>query len=310
MTTRVVYVYPDQAFLVSLIMNGIILWGTARILRLNAGWRRVLAGALTGGVYSFLAAFPHMGFLHEFWLKVFFSAVIVAVVFAPLSPRRFLVALVGFYITTFTAVGAVVGLQHLLNGNYGLSMSAQGLWQLLARFAWYGLAAGIILVFALARWGSAIFRKKALQDVFHVPLKVLFDQNEVFVDALIDTGNQLQDPLTNIPVVVVEYTALRHLLPPEVQSAFEKNCDPDIMEVLESLALTSWSTRFRVIPFTSLGKNNGILMGFRPDRLEILKKDRLVTTEKVIIGIYTRELSPEGSYRALLNPDVLTELSA
>lgn len=310
MTTRVVYVYPDQAFLVSLIMNGIILWGTARILRLSASWQRILAGAAAGGIYSFFAAFPHLGFLQEFWLKIFFSVLIVSAVFVPLPPRRFLHALAGFYITTFMAVGAIIGLQHLLNSNYGLSMSIKGFGQLLTRYGWYGLAAAVLLIFILAKWGGAMFHKKALQDVFRVPLKVLFEHDEVLIEALIDTGNQLQDPLTNIPVVVVEYGALKHLLPPEVQSAFEKQGGPDIMEVLESLAFTPWSARFRVIPFTSLGKSNGLLMGFRPDRLEILKRDHAVITDRVIIGIYTRELSPEGSYRALLHPDVLTKLSA
>lgn len=310
MITRVIYVYPDQALLVSLIMNAIILWGTARILRLNAGKWRVLAGALTGGIYSFFAAFPHLGFLQGFWIKVCFSAVIILVTFAPQPPRRFLVTLAGFYVTTFAAVGAVFGIQHLFNSDYRLSVSANGLWQLFADYFWLGLGAGVLLIFVVAKWGSAVFHKKSLQGVFHVPLKVLFDQDEVLVEALIDTGNQLQDPLTNIPVVVVEYAALRHLLPVEVQVAFEKNSEPDIMEVLEALALTPWSTRFRVIPFTSLGKSNGLLMGFRPDRLEILKKDRAVTTDKVIVGIYTKELSPEGAYRALLHPDIITDLSA
>lgn len=310
MTTRVVFVYPDQALLVSLIMNGIILWGTARILRLNTGKWRVLAGALTGGIYSFFAAFPHLGFLHGFWIKVFFSTVIILVAFAPQSPRRFLVTLAGFYVTTFATVGAVFGIQQMLNSDYRLSMSAHGLWQLFARYLWYGLGAGVLLIFAVAKWGSAVFRKKALQDIFHVPLKVLFGQDEILVEALIDTGNQLQDPLTNIPVVVVEYAALRHLLPAEVQQAFEKKGEPDIMEVLEALALTPWSTRFRVIPFASLGKNNGLLMGFRPDRLEILKKDHYVITDRVIVGIYTKELSPEGAYRALLHPDIISDLSA
>jgi len=310
MATRVVYVYPDQAFLVSLIMNGIILWGTARILRLPASKRRILAGALAGGIYSFFAAFPHLGFLHGFWLKVIFSAAMVAVTFAPLPLRRFPVALAGFYLSTFAVVGTIVGVQHLLNSDYRLSMAAQGLWRLLGSYIWYGLAAGVLVIIVMAKWGSAILRKKALQDILRVPLRVLFDQDEVEVEALIDTGNQLQDPLTNIPVVVVEYGALRHLMPPEVQRAFEKSGEPDIMEVLESLAMTKWYTRFRVIPFTSLGKQNGLLMGFRPDRLEIMKNEGPVKTDNVIVGIYTKELSPEGSYRALLHPDIINGLSA
>ncbi len=310
MLTRTIYVYPDQALLVSLVMNGIILWGTARILRQPAGKWRVFAGALTGAVYSFFAAFPHLQFLHGFWIKVLFSAVIVAVTFIPLPFRRFMVTIAGFYVTTFVLVGTIIGVQNLINSDYRLSMAAHGLWRLLTDYFWLGLGAGILLVITMARWGSAMFRKRALQDVLRIPLRVLFDQDEVEVEALIDTGNQLQDPLTNIPVVVVEYAALRHLLPPAVQLAFEKSADPDIMEVLQALATTPWSTRFRVIPFTSLGRQNGLLMGFRPDRLEIVKNDQTVKTDNVIVGIYTKELSPEGSYRALLHPDIIDNLPA
>ena len=71
------------------------------------------------------------------------------------------------------------------------------------------------------------------------------------------------------------------------------------------LASERWSSRFRVIPLQSLGREQGLLVGFRPDAVHLVTEGRRVTLTGVVIGISPKPLDPEGSYRALLHPELL-----
>lgn len=305
----VVYVYPDIAFAVSFLMNGLILWGTARFSKFTARWPRIAAGALTGALYSGAAAFPQMGILHSLWLKTAFSVFMFAVVFAPLSLKRFLSTLTVFYIISFSLGGLFLGVLYSFRTSPYYTQITD-ISRLVAGYFLPGLVVTVVLYLLLTRFAGRIIQTRMARDLFRVSMKVMFGDSEVTVDALIDTGNQLQDPLSRIPVVVVEYSVLKNLFPAEVRKAFENSSDPDLMLLLSSLSTTPWVTRFRVIPFCSLGEEHGMLIGFRPDRVEVWDGTEPVSVRNVIVGVYHRQLSPEGSYKALLHPEVLDRITA
>ena len=68
---------------------------------------------------------------------------------------------------------------------------------------------------------------------------------------------------------------------------------------------SQWATRFRLIPFSSIGKSNGILVGFKPDKIIVKTNEEVFEIKESIVGIYNNILSSEGNYSALLNPDIL-----
>lgn len=306
---KVVYIYPDVALAVSLLMNFLILWGTAKINKIELRWIRISAGATVGALYSFAAAFPQMSYLHSFWLKVPFSVGMVAVAFMPVNIKRFSAITAIFYIVSFTLGGLFVGILFFLSSSplysYLIDLS-----NLISRYFYPGLALTAGTYVFITKFAGRLLHKRLSQSVFLVPVKVLFDGSEVEVQALIDTGNRLQDPLSETPVVIVEYGALKEIFSIEIRRAFEHSADPDLMLILDSIYQTSWSTRFRVIPFTSLGRENGIIVGFKPDKIEIFNEGEQVSTSNVIIGIYRQELCPDGGYRALLHPDILDVMTA
>lgn len=306
---QVVYIYPDIALAVSFLMNGLILWGTARITKLTTGWPRIMAGTLTGAVYSFAAAFPQLPLLHVFWVKLMASVILVAVVFAPLNFRRFFSALVVFYVTSFTLGGLFLGVLYFIQTN-GIYDDLSSLSHLAAGYLMPGLLITALIYVLVTKYAGSVMQKRLVQNMFKLPVKVMFGEAEIQVVGLIDTGNQLLEPLTRTPVVVIEYEVLKQLFPDNLRSVLEQSRDPDLMGVLNSLAETPWVTRFRIIPFSSLGRENGMLIGFRPDSLEVFNGTRSVCTKNVIIGVYRQELSPEGAYRALLHPGVIEGLTA
>jgi stage II sporulation protein GA (sporulation sigma-E factor processing peptidase) len=95
------------------------------------------------------------------------------------------------------------------------------------------------------------------------------------------------------------------LLPDDIRGIFEQNYENDLNSVTATISSSNWFSRFRLIPFTSLGKENGMLLGFRPDYIEIGAADGKKDIRDVIIGIYNRTLSANDQYRALMNPELI-----
>lgn len=305
----IIYVYPDVVFAISSAMNFFILWGTNRIARLNSSTLRLGLGAAFGALYSAAASYPHLSFLHSFAIKMAFGSIMFLLTFFPLSPKRFLAGFFYFFLVSFCAGGIFFGAIFLVTSSPWAMQVGNGLLSVIKDKYTFGFFITIIAFVILTKWGLPLFKKSRLHGALKVPVKVRIDQQEVEVEALLDTGNQLQDPITMNPVIVVEYGALSSCLPIELRSFIEKG-EGDFSSLAGVLTDLYWSTRFRVIPFTSLGKSNGMLVGFRPDNVEVRRGEEVLVKRDVIIGIYNKRLSPEGNYKALLHPDVLQEISA
>lgn len=84
--------------------------------------------------------------------------------------------------------------------------------------------------------------------------------------ALADSGCMVSDPLTGKNVVIVS--------PTSVQRLFEKNISEIIMsgrgaeEIIEALAQTE-EIKFYLIPFYTVNSNDGMLIAFSPEKLEV-----------------------------------------
>jgi stage II sporulation protein GA (sporulation sigma-E factor processing peptidase) len=107
------------------------------------------------------------------------------------------------------------------------------------------------------------------------------------VTAIIDTGNSLFDPITGEPVAVCESEALRSLL---------GSGDEPIIEKMAQKGL-----KVRYVPFSSVGKSNGIMPGFKPDMVKVDGKE----AEECVICVCENRLSNTREYRALLNPQLI-----
>ncbi len=66
-------------------------------------------------------------------------------------------------------------------------------------------------------------------------------------------------------------------------------------------------SKFRLIPFSSIGKQNGLLLGFKPDFVEIEIDDNKKKIDNIIIGIYDKSITKNKEYTGLVGLDILEE---
>ncbi len=68
-----------------------------------------------------------------------------------------------------------------------------------------------------------------------------------------------------------------------------------------------YMSKFRLIPFSSLGKQNGMLLGFKPDFAEVEFDENKKELNNIIIGIYDKNITKNQEYTGLVGLDILDE---
>lgn len=276
-------VYIDVLFFVNFIINILILEGTGAIMREEAKPWRVLLGAAVGAGYAAVIFFVNIGSLLGFVIKIAASALIVLCTFGYKGGGRFMKMIAGFYLVSFMFGGALIALLSLtdLGRNMGAVYSNGALYVTLPwKILFLSSAVTYFLIVLFAR-----IRKKRLEKAaIKRDLTIYIQGKRIDIKAIIDTGNSLCDPITGTPVIICEYSLIENLLPKEGGTLLEK--------------MMKAKLKVRVIPFSSIGKENGVMMGFLPDKTEVDGCE----TEKCIVGISENKLSKEADYHALLNP--------
>lgn len=122
---------------------------------------------------------------------------------------------------------------------------------------------------------------------------------------MIDTGNLLKEPITNTPVIVLEHTLLYECVPKEILDNLESILGGELVKIPEKVR-NEYISKLKLIPFASLGKQNGMLVGIKADSLKIIQDDQEKENKNVIIGIYNKSLTKRGEYRALIGMDLVS----
>ncbi len=135
-----------------------------------------------------------------------------------------------------------------------------------------------------------------MEDMF-CNIKIFNNGKEQNVRAMIDTGNLLKDPITNSPVIIIEKSKLNNILPNEILENTGKIINGEYEFSEEYL---KYASKFRVLPFSSLGKQNGMLLGFKVDKAEADINDEDIVRNDVIVGIYDKKLSNRNQYQSLI----------
>jgi stage II sporulation protein GA (sporulation sigma-E factor processing peptidase) len=234
--------------------------------------------------------------------KIILSMAIVAVTFSPERLKTFFKTLAMFYISTFICAGAAFAFLYFnQNGGFVRNGIVYVFWD--SKWSTLILALGIAGI--MVRIFYEIIQSRLIRDKLLLPLKISFENRIIELAALVDTGNSLHDPFTNTPVIVVEFYAIKDILPLEIQDIFKDSKDEDLISISDIVSRSKWFSRFRLIPFTSLGKENGMLIGFKPDYIEIGENETKRGVSDVVVGIYNKALSKNERYRALLSPELV-----
>jgi stage II sporulation protein GA (sporulation sigma-E factor processing peptidase) len=329
-------VYADMVFAINFIMDFLIFWAVSKLIKKNSGFAKLFFGAFISTALFCAVLFAFVRF-YNLPVMLLILSVGIVISFAPKSVFEFIKILVAANLVSFCIGGMGMALFYFTNIS-ALLINAAGVYienfsikiLLIVSSATY-----VAIKLFGARAKKILLSKKKLLEV-----KIFANGSAGVLNALLDTGNSLCDPLSASPVIIAEFERVKDFLPGELKTAFAERREHDlrffsnfssIQEIEENQESeintdkkdkkdmkdkkdnqnkkikeeSDFSKRVRVIPYESVGKQNGILIGFRPDKVEISEGNKKIVINDVVIGIYNFKLSKDDSYQGLLNPDLM-----
>lgn len=277
-------IYADIILLINFIMNSLILWAVTKLSREKPKYLRIAFG---GFVMALMYILIMLVLPFAIWLSLISSVLMLAfgiiIAMRPKNLRSFLIKLFLAYICSFVI------------GGMGMMLVYR-----IADVPWTLLLVCIAASYIAIRLGLLIFESVALKKQMLCPVTIHVGQKTGNLQALVDTGHSLQDPINKSPVIIAEFESIKDLLPEGLRLMFYEQQESNLPGLISATAGSKFYERIRMIPFVSLGLSNGMLIGFRPDKVDLSNGSR----KDVVIGIYNKKLSGDGRYQGLIAPEL------
>jgi len=294
-------IYIDIILIENIIMNYIIIFATSVILKIKVKQFRIILASLIGSIYAVLEYMYPIQIYSGIVMKLLLSIIITYIAFNSQTIKKFVHQLIIFYLTTFAFGGTALAMLYFIKPSelFIENGAFQGIYPIKTIFL-----GGIIGFFIIVIAFKIVKTKISIKDIFYnITIKV----NNTYINtkAMVDTGNLLKEPITNTPVIIVEHTLLYEVIPKEILNNLGNILGGDLSLIPENIQ-NEYISKFRFIPYASLGKQNGMLLGIVADEVKITEDfEEYKTIEKVILGIYDKSLTKRGEYRVLLGIDLI-----
>lgn len=293
-------IYLDVILLENLCMNYIILSATGLINRVKIKAWKLFVASLIGGIYSILSFAPVLEIYTNFLFKVILSVVMVYISFHPQNVKQLFKELIIFYLVSFAFGGCAFALLYFIRPQDILARNGVLTGTYPIKIALLGGIVGFVIVNIAFKVVKGKLSKK---DMF-CNISIFINGKEKEIKAFIDTGNLLKDPISGIPVIVVEVSELEEMIPKEIVENLNEILQGKDTKVLTEIP-EDYKLKFRIIPFSSLGKQNGLLLGFIADKVIINLEETKAELSNIIIGIYEKNLTKNGLYTGLVGIDII-----
>ena len=238
---------------------GILAAAAVRARGVRAG--RVLLGALAGALCA--SALAWMKWRAALWPPVLCLSLSLCVM---LGGRK---ARVWMRITAWTAAGVLLTAGLALSATVWLGLSAP----------WAAMGAAFMTFVA-----ACLAPRPESSEVHETPVRITTRMGTAEVTAMIDTGNRLREPFSDLPVLIVSGRCLTTVI------------DAVCMDEREVLP-----PGFRVVRYRVLG-GGGYMRCFRPERISTLKGREWIDAPDMWVAIYPGGIP--GGLDALAPPSV------
>lgn len=288
-------IYLDIVLLENIILNYIIILSTAIISKSKINFIRIVLSSFVGGILAIVGYAIEISMTISIIIKIAISVLMMLIAFKDYNYKKLTKQLIFFYLVSFTFGGIAFMLLFfinpqniIVNGN-----NLVGIYPLKVTILAGGI--GFLIITIVAQ----IIKNRINKRNMICDLEIFYNGKTRKIKTMLDTGNLLKEPISNSDVIIVEKDSLRGIMSNEV------------LENINSIIKGKWieeenihSYKFRIIPFSSLGNDNGLLIGFKPDYIKVYNEEEC-TRNDVLIGIYNGKLSKNNMYTSLIGLDIL-----
>ena len=288
-------VYLDVIFFENLILNFLILYAVGIETKSLIKFIRIVVSSAVGSAYTVLVYMINNDFFYSIIMKILLSVVMNYIAYKTNNIKELLKKLVYFYLTSFVFGGGTLALIYI--ANTGKISVHNGV--IFGKYTLFTIMIGVILSFIVIIISFKLVKNKISKKDIVCNITIRINDKKIKTKALIDTGNFLKDPITNIPVIVAEHSLFKNIISDEILENIDNILGGDFNEISETVK-NQYLSRIKIIPFSSLGKQNGMILGISAQEVIVEQNEEIKKIEKIIIGLYNKKLSKNEEYYALV----------
>lgn len=277
----VVYIiHVDLVFVINFLADGCLLFLVKHCLKQTATWLRLILGSALGALGACLMIC--LPLFREEVIRIAGTLLLATLmVWVTYKPRQPLV-LIQNVLTLYVCAGLLGGVLHSIYYNtefiYHLNQ-----WAHLAHPTF--LKWVLLWLPGLGICGFLLYfdtnRRRAKQYIY--PIEIETASRVIRTTGLLDTGNQLLEPITQKPVCVIEDTLMKELIGGDIAQS-----------------------KCYVIPYKAIGTSQGMMAGLVVDRIRIYgPRGKVYETPQGMLGLSAQQLSENGSYHLIIHPQYL-----
>jgi stage II sporulation protein GA (sporulation sigma-E factor processing peptidase) len=298
-------VYLDVVWALNFLFDSLLLYLTAAILKRQCKLWRIFLGGFIGSSIILLSITPLHSYSSHPFAKLFISIAMIAAVFGYKRLRYFLNGLMTLYLTTFLIGGGLIGVHYFIQFDFDLSSSVT-----LASvrgfgdpISWLFVLIGFPITWHLSKRHYDSIEVVKLQYDQLVNVKITLWGRELIVRGLIDSGNQLYDPISKLPVMFVSLKKADERVPKMILEIAEKPEEvifgnKEVPQKLEKI--------MRIIPYRVVGQEHQLIIGLKPENIEIEKNGYYWKTKSGLVSFTMQQLSADDSFQCIVHPKMLT----
>lgn len=285
-------IYIDVIFAINFLMDMTIIWAVGMLNKEKIRIKNLLLGAVLGSavyILSFLFQYCNTILQVPAGLAALCLSLIVA--YTPKTVLHVIKLMLISIAVSFATAGMIFAFMC-----FKVVITQEGFTYIMKTFNFGILVLASTSVYAAIKIGRKYIRRGISDKREYYDLDITIYGKSFKARALADTGNSLSDCMGNNQIIICEYNCVKDVLP-----NISKSYDSVLM--FKELSTTDFKTRIRLIPFKSLGENNGLLLGIKSDLVKI-SGIRKTECKNAIICLFNGRLDSRGLFNAIINYDV------
>ena len=189
-------------------MNYIILISTAYILKIIFKHLRIFLSSLLGAVYAILAYANIIPMYTNIITKIILSICMIYVAYYPKHIKGLLKELIVFYLVSFALGGCAFALLYIVRPQDIFIVDGVYIGSYPLKIALLGAITGFIITYVAFK----VVKSRVTKNEIIYKAVVEFDEKELEINVMLDTGNMLKDPISGESVMMIEKQKLYEIM--------------------------------------------------------------------------------------------------
>lgn len=290
--------YLDLIILENFCMNFLILYTTGKILVRKMKIRRLIIASIVGVVYMF-SLYINVPMIILNVSKVIIALILVKISYNSKKIKNVINEGGVFFLNSFIYSGSALAFVHFFRPKVlyivnGIIIGGEYIFEILFVSA--------IISFVLIKMSTKILniKQKFCKQNMLCSLSIQNNGLNVVLKAFIDTGNLLTDPYSKKPIIIVEFEKIKHIFTNKTIEIFNYYWKGG-----EENEISSYDTNIKLIPYVSVGNNNGVLLVYKVDHALVEYNDKEYIVNDALIGLSREKLTNNNKYSALIGIETL-----